>query len=62
MRLHCLIYLSTSNYVTLSRNVMMPLWFKCYCKMVIVFPCRVDYRLLLLLAAADHSPFTTVDV
>ena len=30
MRPPCLIYLATSNYATLSRNVIMPLWFKCY--------------------------------
>ena len=62
MRPPCLIHLSTSSYATLSRNVIMPLWFKCYYSAVIIFPCRVvDYRLLLL-AAVDHSPLTTVDV
>ena len=30
MRPLCLIYVSTSNYVNLSRNVVMPLWFKFY--------------------------------
>ena len=30
MRPPWLIYLSASNYATLSRNTIMPLWFKCY--------------------------------